>query len=128
MLALPDDEIVDFVAAGSMRAFTILCLRKLPWLALCAVKAHGDRARAMDGAAHAMVAAWEQAPTWPARSGRLDHRLLDLLDTRPGLVASDPQRVAAFSDEDMAALLRRVVAECAGRPQRRAGWIGRLFG
>ena len=128
MLALSDDEILDFVAAGSMRAFTVLCLRKLPWLALCAVTAHGDRARALDGAGRAMLAAWENAPAWPPRSGRLDHRLLDLLDTRPGPAMPDPSWPTTIDDHDIAALLRRVVAECAGRPQRRAGLLGRLFG
>lgn len=128
MLVLSDDELLDFVAAGSMRAFTILCLRKLPWLALCAVKSHGDRERALSGAGQVMLAAWENAPLWPPRSGRLDHRLLDLLDTRPGLVAPNPERVPVIDDDDIAALLRRVVADCAGRPQRSASFFVRLFG
>ncbi|MGE4282077.1 MAG: hypothetical protein AB7G62_21045 [Magnetospirillum sp.] len=125
MLALSDDEILDFVAAGSLRAFTVLCVRKLPWLALCALNAHGDRARALDGAARVMLRAWENAPLWPPRSGRLDSRLLDLLEAGPGTGVAGPGDI---DDEDIAVLIRRVVGECANRPQKRAGWLDRLFG
>lgn len=127
MLALSDDEILDFVAVGSMRAFTILCVRKLPWLALCAFNAHGDRPRALQGAAQVMVQVWENAPLWPPRSGRLDRRLLDLLETGPGSGGMGAGR-AAIDDDDIAALIREVAARCANRPQRRAGWLGRLLG
>lgn len=125
MLALSDDEILDFVAAGSMRAFAVLCVRKLPWLALCAANAHGDRARALDGAARVMIKVWENAPLWPPRSGRLDRRLLDLLEAGPG---GGGQKADAIDDEDIAALIRQVVGDCASRPQKRAGWLDRLFG
>jgi len=127
MLALSDDEILDFVAVGSMRAFTVLCVRKLPWLALCALNAHGDRSRALKGAAQVMVRTWENAPLWPPRSGRLDRRLLDLLETGPGSGGAG-QGGVAIDDDDIAALIREVVAQCANRPQRRAGWLDRLFG
>lgn len=124
MLVLSDDEILDFVAAGSLRAFTVLCVRKLPWLALCALNGHGQRERALDGAARVMVHAWENAPLWPPRSGRLDRRLLDLLEAGPG---SGVQGPGAIDDEDIATLIRQVVGECANRPQKRAGWLDRLF-
>lgn len=125
MLALSDDEILDFVAAGSMRAFTILCVRKLPWLALCALAAHDDRERALQGAAQVMVKVWESAPLWAPRSGRLDRRLLDMMEAGAGRGGLGP---GAIDDEDIAGLIRQVVGECANRPQRRAGWLDRLFG
>ncbi|MBR9972483.1 hypothetical protein [Magnetospirillum sulfuroxidans] len=128
MLNLSDDEVLDFVAAGSMRAFTILCMRKLPWLALCAQKAHGDLDRALTGAGRVMVAVWENAPLWPPRSGRLDRRLLDLLDTRSGSIAPDPSDGITITDEHIAALLRQVVSQCAPLPQKRQGLLGRWLG
>lgn len=127
MLALSDDELMDFVASGSMRAFTVLCLRKLPWLAVCALKGHGDRARALDGAGRVMLQAWDNAPVWSPRP-RLDRRLLDLLDTRPGLVPPDPHSSAQIDNDEIAALLRQVVADCATRPQRRKSLLGWLLG
>ena len=128
MLVLSDDEVLDFVAAGSMRALTILAMRKLPWLALCALKAHGDLDRALTGAGKVMVAVWENAPIWPPRSGRLDLRLLDLLDTRLGVTAPDPSDGITITDEDIAGLLRHVVSECAALPQKRQGLLGRWLG
>ena len=128
MLALSDDELLDFVASGSLRAFTILSMRKLPWLALCALKGHGDRNRALEGAGRVMLQAWDNAPLWPPRSGRLDGRLLELLDTKPGLLPPDPQDNPQVDDEEIAALLRQVVAQCTGRPQRRASLFDRLWG
>jgi len=128
MLTLSDDEVLDFVAAGSMRAFTILCMRKLPWLALCAQKAHGDLDRALVGAGQVMVAVWENAPIWPPRSARLDLRLLDLLDTQSGATVPDPSDGITITDEHIADLLRQVVNQCAQVPQKRQGLLGRWLG
>lgn len=128
MLTLSDEEVVDFVAAGSVRAFTILCMRKLPWLALCALKAHGDLDRALDGAGRVMLECWQNAPAWPARSCRLDRRLLDLLDTSvAGADIPEPDTTITLTDDHVAALLCRVVGQCETLRQKPQGLLSRLW-
>lgn len=128
MLTLSDDEVMDFVASGSVRAFTILCMRKLPWLALCALKTHGDLDRALDGAGRVMLRCWENAPTWPPRSRRLDNRLLDMLDTRVDTDMPEPDTAIILTDDHVAALLCRVVGQCETLRQRPQGLLSRWLG
>lgn len=121
---IPDDEMIDFIAAGSRQMFARFCLLWLDRVVAMAMAPQGDPALAADIAGRALVRLWERAA------------VLDDPDDVAGCLTrvvaeaagetTVPQPLAATGDPAVA-VLAGVEAVTAGRSQLApAGLLSRL--
>lgn len=120
---LPDDELADFIGAGSQRMFLRFCLRKLPSALVAIDGVTGDRRQADQIAVGIFTQIWETAPLWGGRTGEAQRQLAVLM-AKAGMPS--PSTSGELDAKRLAGLLRTLDQDIRHHPQRRP-WLMRVL-